>query len=132
MQTERALLVGAVSLVKHRFRGEGQMVLAVRDEIDAAMKQNGFLTGAPFKTVSVIIRYADQDNMRTEIGRINQRNGIIPVAVQVNITRLSAMGAVELQQAFRKLLIEVLCDVAANFDLPYAFLDAMRANPAPA
>jgi hypothetical protein len=42
------------------------------------------------------------------------------------------MGAVELQQAFRKLLIEVLCDVAANFDLPYAFLDAMRANPAPA
>ncbi len=70
MQTEKALLVGAVSLFKHRFRGEGPMVLAVRDEIDAAMKRNGFLTGAPFKSVSLIIRYADKDDMRTEIGRV--------------------------------------------------------------
>lgn len=107
-------------------------MLAVRDEIDAAMKRTGFLTGAPFMTVSLIIRYADQDDMRTEIGRVNQRNGVIPVAVQVNITRLSAMGAVELQQAFHKLLIEVLCDVAANFDLPYAFLDPMRTDSPPA
>ncbi|WP_087723661.1 Imm39 family immunity protein [Pandoraea sp. PE-S2T-3] len=131
MRTEKALLVGAVSLVKHRFRGEGQIVLAVRDEIDAAMKRNGFLINAPFTTVSLIIRYADKDDMRTEIGKVNRENGVIPIAVQVNVGCLSAMDAAELQNAFRKLLIEVLCDLAANFDLPYAFLDAMRAESPP-
>jgi hypothetical protein len=38
------------------------------------------------------------------------------------------MSEDDLRRAFRLVFIEVMCDVAANYDLPYEFLDALRAT----
>jgi hypothetical protein len=72
------------------------------------------------------LRYGEQDNLNPEIGQIEARGSVLPVAVELKASRLQSMDAVSLAEEFRTVMIEVLCDVAANFDLPFEFLDAMR------
>jgi hypothetical protein len=122
----RNLVVSAVSLVKCRINNDGQAALAARNEIELALEGNGYLKSAPFRTVSLILRYGERDNLDPDIGEVDKRRSVLPVAVELKASRLQAMDTATLTEEFRTVMIEVLCDVAANFDLPFEFLDAMR------
>ncbi len=126
MTEARNLVVGAVSLIKCRIKNDGQAALAARNEIEPALETNGYLKSAPFRTVSLIFRYGERDNLNPEIGEVEVRRSMLPVAVELSARRLEKLDAAALKEEFRAVMIEVLCDVAANFDLPFEFLDAMR------
>ena len=126
MAEVRNLVVGAVSLVKCRIKNDGQAALAARNEIEPALEAHGYLKGAPFRTVSLIVRYGERDNLNPEIGEVDGRRSMLPVAVELSARRLEKLDVEALTEEFRTAMIEVLCDVAANFDLPFEFLDAMR------
>jgi hypothetical protein len=124
--SHRNLLVGAVALTKGRLPGSGQAILAARNSIEQALVQHKFLAGAPFRTVSLILRYGDKDDLNPEFGALDTRNQELPVAVEMSLARLKTLSPSQLEREFRAAIIEVLCDVAANYDLPFEFLDAMR------
>jgi hypothetical protein len=50
----------------------------------------------------------------------------LPVTIQLDFKRLQSLDRDQLTDQFRLAMIEVLCDVAANFDLPCRFLDDLR------
>jgi hypothetical protein len=129
MAEVRNLVVGAVSLVKCRVKNDGQAALAARNEIEPALQANGYLESAPFRTVSLIFRYGERDNLNPDIGEVEARRSMLPVAVELSARRLEKLDVAALTEEFRTVMIEVLCDVAANFDLPFGFLDAMRRKP---
>lgn len=122
----RNLLVGGVSLVKCKVRRYGPAILAARNKIEIALEQNSYLAVAPFRTVSLILRFGTYNNPTPEIGEIDAQRRMLPVAVELDASHLAMIDSEALEQHFYVVMIEVLCDVAANFDLPFEFLDAMR------
>jgi Immunity protein 39 len=124
--TKRALLIGGVSTVKGRIKLAGPSIVAVCDEFEPILQAEGYLANAPFDTVSLVFRFGEAEDLDPEIDKINKRHNELPVAISFSMEELSAMDQVNLTEKFRASVIEVLCDVAANFDLPYEFLDQMR------
>ena len=123
----RPLLVGAVSLVPRlRLKGDGAAIIPVRDEIRAAMDASGYLVRAPFKTISVIFRYGYSENLEPDRYEIDEKTECLNLAIEFEGRALTQLSQAEMSEKFRTSLIEVLCDVAANFDLPFEFLDGMR------
>jgi hypothetical protein len=126
MENIRNLVVGAVSLVRCKVRGYGPPILAARNKIEAALDMNHYLAGAPFRTVSLILRYGTRNNLNPEIGEVDVRRSMLPVAVELDVKYLETLDSQALEKHFHIVMIDVLCDVAANYDLPCDFLDAMR------
>ena len=122
----RNLVVGGVSLVKCKVKRYGPAILAARNKIETALEENGYLAEAPFRTVSLILRFGTYNNPTPEIGKIDSRRRLLPVAVELDANDLATIDLQGLERHFHGVMIEVLCDVAANFDLPFEFLDAMR------
>ena len=126
MSEVRNLVVGAVELIKCRLKGDGQAALKARNELEPELQKNGFLNTAPFQTISLILRYGERDNLNPDIGDVDVRRSVLPVAVELDGMRLKTVSQEDMAEEFREVMIEVLCDVAANFDLPFEFLDALR------
>lgn len=124
-QERRSLLVSAVSLGKGRLKFGAQALLAGRNSLEPELKAHAYLAEAPFSTVSLVIVYGDRDDLNPEIGEVDQKNSELPVTVTLDMKRLSRLALDDLTQEFRTVMIEILCDVAANFDLPFEFLDAL-------
>jgi hypothetical protein len=122
------LLVGGVALVKGRIKHEGPALIKARNEIEDALQSNAFLERAPFGSIGLILRFGSKDDLDPEFSRIDVSRDQLPVAVELDLRRLQDMSEDDLRRAFRLVFIEVMCDVAANYDLPYEFLDALRAT----
>lgn len=119
-------MIGGVVLGGSRVKDVGLAVLQARNEMEEHLVGNAFLETAPFKTISLVFRYGDKDDWESEIRSIDTRNSELPVAIQFDSDALNKMSASDVKACFRLALIEVLCDIAANYDLPYEFLDQLR------
>lgn len=126
MSDIRNLVVGGVSLIKCKVRRFGPVALNVRNVIEIELQKNNYLAEAPFRTVSLILRFADRDNPIPEIGDIQKSRSMLPVAIELDAKHLETLTSQELEDRFNTVMIDVLCDIAANFGLPYKFLDHMR------
>lgn len=126
MPSKRILLIGGVQLLPGRLRNAGPSMAGVCDELEPQLRNHGYIANAPFETVSLIFRFGSQDRFDPVIGAIDKRHHELPVAITFDLKRLVPLHRQELQSEFRRATIEVLCDVAANFDLPFEFLDVMR------
>ena len=122
----RSLLIAGVVLGGARVKDVGLAVLQARNEMEGHLEDNAFLEVAPFKTINLVFRYGERDDWEPEIGSIDRGNSELPVAIQFDSHALNKMSASEVKAFFRLALIEVLCDIAANYDLPYEFLDQLR------
>lgn len=119
-------MIGGVVLGGSRVKDVGLAVLQARNEMEEHLVGNAFLETAPFKTINMVFRYGEKDDWDPEIGRPDTKNGELPVAIQFDSDALNKMSASEVKACFRLALIEVLCDIATNYDLPYEFLDQLR------
>lgn len=126
MSEIRNLLIGGVALGKGRLKNTGPAVMQARNEMEKHLANNSYLETAPFKTINMIFRYGDKDDWDPEIGVIDTKNSELPVAIEFDSGKLKAMNFEEMKSWFRLSLIEVLCDISANYDLPYEFLDELR------
>jgi hypothetical protein len=130
VEDRRCLLVGGVARIKGRLRSGGKALLAARNSLEGSLRENEFLKSAPFKTVSLIIRCGDRDDLNPDFGVIDKRTLELPIAIELDLKRLQMLTDGQIVEEFRLAMIEVLCDVAANFDLPYEFLDKFRSASA--
>ena len=107
------------------------MLLQIRDELEGHLERNQDLKAAPFKTVSLLLRYGPHDEWEpVDKYKIDRHYDELHVAVQLAAVRLKQLEAdpERLLQALRSTVIEALKDVAANYDLPHAFLDDVLTN----
>lgn len=128
MKNKRTLLVGGVYLIPGRLKHASPLMVEICDEFDPELLQHEYVKDAPFDTVSLIFRFGEEDVFDPDIGDINNRHSELPVAIMFNLERLKDLDRSLLREEFRTATLEVLCDVAANFDLPFEFLDRMRAQ----
>lgn len=90
MNNQRHILVGAVSLVKGKVRNDGMAMVAVCDALEPVVAD--WLANAPFKTVSLIIRYGSEGTDEVDIGPIDSSHCELPVSVQVALSDVQALG----------------------------------------
>ena len=126
MANTRILLFGGVYLVPGNLKHAGPLMVEVCDEFEPELMRNDYVKKAPFDTVSLILRFGESDQFDPEIGNVDKRYGELPVTIVFDFARLKGMERPMLREEFRTAALEVLCDIAANFDLPFEFLDGMR------
>ena len=119
MAHNRNLLIGGVALVMGKLKGDGPAMVDVCDELDPLLVSIGFFNEAPFKCVSLIIRYGLVNNTKPEYQPIIKRHGELPVAIELDMTMLkSAAKNGSLKSIFLLAMLEVLIDVGNRYHLP--------------
>lgn len=126
MAEQRILLIGGVSLIKGRVREAGLAMKEICDELEPFLNEIGFVDDAPFKTVSLIIRFGEKTDLTPDYDPINKRHSELPVAVEMELASLRTASKEVVKNAFVKATIDVLIDVAQKYNLPAQQLEAIR------
>ncbi|HBV20919.1 MAG TPA: hypothetical protein DEF07_04265 [Nitrosomonas sp.] len=127
MIEQRILLIGGVSLVKGRVKESGLVMKEICDELEPMLQEIGFVDNAPFKTVSMIIRFGEKTDLTPDYDPINKRYSELPVAVEMELASLRIASKETLKNAFVKATIDVLIDIARKYNLPCESLEAIAA-----
>lgn len=123
------LLIAAVGEVpRFRLKGASSLILSVRNEIEEHLVANSYLCSAPFKTISLVFRYGTKEDLEPNDYKIYKQHSELQVSIEFDSRQLRVLEdkPEKLREKFKLAVIDVLCDVAANFDLPFGFLDEMR------
>ena len=125
MTEQRILLIGGVSLIKGRVKEAGPAMKEICDELEPMLQEIGFVNNAPFKTVSMVIRFGEQTNLIPDYDPINKRYSELPVAVEMELSSLRMANKETVKSAFIRVAIDVLLDVAKKYQLPCEPLEAI-------
>ena len=126
MATQRILLIGGVSLIKGRVREAGIVMQEICNELEPILKEIGFVNNAPFNTVSLIIRFGENNNLVPEYGPINKRYSELPVAIEFELEGLRLANKDAVKSEFVAATLSVLLDVAKKYALPSKPLEVIK------
>ena len=125
----RRLLIGGVALTMGRLKNDGLAMVEVCDELGPILESMGYVEKAPFKYVSLIIRYGLVNNTRPEYQRIIKKYGELPIAIELDMGMLknaNKIGKERLKTVFTIAAVEALIDVGRKYGLPTWDLVQMR------
>ena len=123
------LTIGGVALIpRKRERRAGPILIKLTQEFREILEANFFFNDASLDSISLIFRYGEIENLEPQGFKIDKKRGQLDLAIYSNIYDLQKLSDKELESYCRLALIEVLFAVAANYGLPYEFLDAHREN----
>lgn len=125
MVDRRILLIGGVSLVRGRVKEAGSVMREICDELEPMLQDLGFVDSAPFKTISMIIRFGEKNNLTPKYEAINKSHSELPVAVELELAGLRTASKEVVKSAFVTAAINVLLDVSEKYGLPNAPLKAI-------
>lgn len=91
-------------------------MVAVCDELEPMFEQTGFLNDAPFKVVSLILRYGTKWG-EPNLGKINKRHSELEVSVDLPMAELRIMDEASLNVVVKKAALEALVATAQKYDL---------------
>lgn len=128
MSDQRILLLGGVSLFKGRVRDAGLAMQEICYDLEPLLNEISFVDNAPFKTVSMIIRFGDKTDLNPNYEPINKRQSELPVAVEMELASLRVANKDDVKSAFAKATIDVLIDVAKKYNLPSEPLEMIKAK----
>jgi hypothetical protein len=122
----RKLVLGAVALVPGRVRHSASAATEVRDEVEAMMVQHGFLTGAPFEWIGLILRYGHYNAEAPELESINVKDGDLPVSIELDMHELQGVSKEQVRRQFREATLKAIVEVGKKYGLSTApFEDAL-------
>jgi hypothetical protein len=128
MTEQRILLIGGVSLIKGRVKQAGPVMKEICDEVEPILKEIGFVDDAPFKTVSLIIRFGEKVDLTPDYGPIDKRHKELPVAVEMELASLRVASSDVVKKALLKATVDVLIDVAKKYDLSSKSLETIKSS----
>jgi len=114
----RQLVVGAVALVPGRVRFSIETMTEVRELVEATMIQSCFLSGAPFSWIGLILRYGEHEQESPEYETIDPENGELPVAIELDMTKLRYASQGEVRSQFLQATLRSVIDIGKKFNLP--------------
>jgi hypothetical protein len=90
--------------------------------------ESGWFPSAPFKYVSLIIRYGDKTDLNPEFQPIIKKHGELPIAVELKMEDIRAVHRVTttLESLFRQVTLEALLGVAEKYGLPRSPIEGYR------
>jgi hypothetical protein len=122
---QKPLLIGGVSLVKGRVRDAGRAMVKISNDLEGTFESTSYVANAPFKTVSLILRFGLQTNLEPEYTRIDKRHNELHVAVELNMADLSTCNYEQLEELFMIATLKVLVDAGKKYHLPYEKFEEM-------
>lgn len=124
MTEQRILLVGGVGVVKGRIREAGSVMAEICDEWEPHLRACDFVGNAPFKTVSLVIRFGESESEEPDFMRIDGRNRELPVSYEIPMARLRRETRERVDEEFRRVTKLVLLATAEKYGLAVPVLDA--------
>lgn len=123
MGHNRKLVLGGVALVRARLPNDVQALSNVRDELEAMLIETRFLDGAPFKWISLIIKYGLEDASAPVYKKISVRHGDLPLSIEIDTQRIVGASVEETAQVFCRAATAALRHVAKKYNLPVDALE---------
>ena len=118
MSHDKKLVLGGVSLTKARpNRFAMQVMNEIRDELELLIIDSGFLVGAPFLWIGLILRYGLVYADMPKYQKINDKHGDLPVTIELDSNDLSGASKPELKILMMKATLLALVDIAKNYNL---------------
>ena len=93
-------------------------MVSVCDELEKVLAASEFFANAPFRWISLIIRYGLEDKFEPVYQRINKTHGDLPISVEVDTHPLLGADIETMKAIFRRATIEALLHVAQKYNLP--------------
>ena len=120
MAHNRKLVLSGIALTKARIREKlaGPAMDRVRDELEQEVIQSGYLEGAPFKWVGLIIREGLVDETEPHYEKINAKHGDLPLAIEIDVHRLLGVSEDEMAVVYRKATLIALVHAGERYGLP--------------
>ena len=118
MQSERLLLIGGVGLVRGRVRDAGPVMVEICDELEPVLRGGGYSEQAPFRTVSLILKFGTKKSLIPEYGSLDKKHCELPVSVELEMRALRRMPREDVKKEFLIATLSVLVDVAQRYGLP--------------
>ena len=131
MAHNRKLVLGGVALTKARVHAKPMAAAAnrVRDELEQEVMQSGYLDGAPFTWVGLIIREGLMDEEAPHYQKIDPKDGELPLAIEIDVHRLLGVSEDEMAAVYRKATLIALIHAGERYGLPitrlHSLLDGM-------
>lgn len=123
MAHNRKLVIGGVALTKVRLpaRTHAAAMNKVRDDLEREIIDRAYLENAPFSWIGLIIRECLIDETEPRVGRIDKKDGELPVTIEIDTNRLVGASAEHIEAAYRSAAVLTLNHLARQFDLTTVF-----------
>lgn len=127
MAHNRKLVIGGVALTKARVPAKPMAAAAnrVRDELEEEVIRSGYLDGAPFRWVGLIIREGLVDETEPHYEKINAKHGDLPLAIEIDVHRLLEVSEDEMAAVYRKATLIALINAGERYGLPVTRLQSL-------
>ena len=123
MAHNRKLALSAVSLTRARIRGDILAATEVRDELEGLLIKSGYLNGAPFTWVGVMLRFGLKNDEKPEYDKIDKKDGELPLAIEIDTNELVGADKQKLKQIFTVATLKALIDAGHKYNLPISALE---------
>lgn len=133
MAHNRKLVLGGVALTKAKLPPR-QTALAMgkaRDDREQEMIQSDYFNGAPFKWIGLIIREGLVDEALPHYQKIDQKDGDLPLAIEIDTNRLVGASAEQATNIYRRAALLVLVHAGEKYDLNAERMRALLAEMEP-
>jgi hypothetical protein len=117
-RARRRLLIGGVGLVRGRVAHAGPVMAEICDAWEPVLREIGYLDQAPFKTVSLVIRFGRCTSASPELSRVDRKNEELPASFELPMETLRSADRVQLRELFERVTELTLRHVAQTYGLP--------------
>jgi hypothetical protein len=122
----RKLGLTGVALTKARNRKHDVTALSsVRDELERVIIEDGYLEGAPFSWITISIRFGIKSETEPHFQPINAKYGDLPLAIEVETSKLQSADEHELREIFKAAALKALISAAHRHGRPARQLTAL-------
>lgn len=126
MAHNRKLVLGAIALTQAKIRGDMPVLKEIRDEIEQLVIESNFLEGAPFRWVGLILRYGLKNDSLPEFENPNDKDGDLPVAIEVDTAQLVGADRESLRRHLSIATLKALIAVGHKYNLNASALESKQ------
>lgn len=125
----RKLGLSGIALTEQKNnRHDAKALTAVRDVVEKAMIESGYLDGAPFSWVTIAVRYGLKNDDKPSYQAINKKYGDLPLAIEVDTHEMVGASLDDLTLTFGKAVLKALIHAGQRFERPVEALERMLAS----
>ena len=118
MAHNRKFVVGGVEVVKIRGKHATPALVLVRDEIESVLIEANFFDGAPFKAISLIVRFGLVDMEKPEYQGITKRDGYLNISIELDAHPLIRSTPETTYSVIRGAMLRAILHVSQKYGLP--------------
>lgn len=127
MPHNRKLGLCGVSLTTARCNQHDLPVMSeIQNEVEALMISSGFLQEAPFKWVTLALRYGLKYEDEPHYMRVNKKYGDLPLGIELDTHDLRDADRDKLKRIFTLATLRSLIHAGKKYNLPTAALEQRR------